>query len=95
MRPSLDLGDSAKILPMTYMTIRATVRQGKVELLDDIALPEDATLLVTVLDDVVLEQYTLGDHLIAGLEDVLLGRTTDVNSEQELADYFDTVLGKA
>lgn len=80
---------------MTYMTIRATVRQGKVELLDDIALPEDATLLVTVLDDVVLEQYTLGDHLIAGLEDVLLGRTTDVNSEQELADYFDTVLGKA
>ena len=80
---------------MTYMTIRATVRQGKVELLDDIALPEDATLLVTVLDDVVLEQYTLGDHLIAGLEDVLLRRTTDVNGEQELADYFDTVLGKA
>ena len=80
---------------MTYMTIRATVRQGKVELLDDITLPEDATLLVTVLDDVVLEQYTLGDHLIAGLEDVLLRRTTDVNGEQELADYFDTVLGKA
>ena len=83
------------MVPMTYMTIRATVRHGKVELLDDITLPEDATLLVTVLDDVVLEQYTLGDHLIAGLEDVLLRRTTDENGEQELADYFDTVLGKA
>lgn len=95
MRPSLDLGDSAKILPMTYMTIRATVRQGKVELLDDIALPEDATLLVTVLDDVVLEQYTLGDHLIASLEDVFTGRTIEVNSEQELEEYLDSVLNKA
>ena len=80
---------------MTYMTIRATVRQGKVELLDDIALPEDATLLVTVLDDVVLEQYTLGDHLIAGLEDVFTGRTIEVNSEQELEEYLDSVLNKA
>ena len=43
------------MVAMTYMTIRATVRQGKVELLDDITLPEDATLLVTVLDDVLLE----------------------------------------
>jgi hypothetical protein len=79
---------------MTYMTIRATVRQGKVELLDDITLPEDATLLVTVLDDVILEQYTLGDHLIAGLEDVLAGRAVEVTSDQELATYFDTVLGQ-
>ena len=80
---------------MTYMTIRATVRQGKVELLDDITLPEDATLLVTVLDDVLLEQYTLGDHLIAGLEDVLAGRTVEVGGDQELADYLNTVLGEA
>jgi hypothetical protein len=80
---------------MTYMTIRATVRQGKVELLDDITLPEDATLLVTVLDDVILEQYTLGDHLIAGLEDVLAGRTVEVTGAQELADYLDAVLGQA
>lgn len=80
---------------MTYMTIRATVRQGKVELLDDITLPEDATLLVTVLDDVVLEQYTLGDHLIAGLEDVLAGRTTEVSDERELTNYLDAVLGQA
>ncbi len=80
---------------MTYMTIRATVRQGKVELLDDITLPEDATLLVTVLDDVILEQYTLGDHLIAGLEDVLAGRTVEVTSDQELANYLNAVLGKA
>jgi hypothetical protein len=80
---------------MTYMTIRATVRQGKVELLDDITLPEDATLLVTVLDDVILEQYTLGDHLITGLEDVFAGRVVEVTGEQELADYLDTILGNA
>ncbi len=83
------------MVAMTYMTIRATVRQGKVELLDDITLPEDATLLVTVLDDVLLEQYTLGDHLIAGLEDVLAGRTVEVGGDQELADYLNTVLGEA
>ena len=61
----------------------------------DITLPEDATLLVTVLDDVLLEQYTLGDHLIAGLEDVLAGRTVEVGGDQELADYLNTVLGEA
>ena len=83
------------MVAMTYMTIRVTVRQGKVELLDDISLPEDATLLVTVLDDVLLEQYTLGDHLIAGLEDVLAGRTVEVGGDQELADYLNTVLGEA
>ena len=83
------------MVAMTYMTIRATVRQGKVELLDDITLPEDATLLVTVLDDVLLEQYTLGDHLIAGLEDVLAGQTVEVGGDQELADYLNTVLGEA
>lgn len=80
---------------MTYMTIRATVRQGKVELLDDITLPEDATLLVTVLDDIVLEQYTLGDHLIAGLEDVLAGRVTAASDERELTNYLDAVFGQA
>ena len=83
------------MVPITYMTIRATVRHGKVELLDDITLPEDATLLVTVLDDVILEQYTLGDHLITGLEDVLSERTLEVTGDQELADYLATVLGKA
>ena len=53
------------------------------------------SLLVTVLDDVILEQYTLGDHLITGLEDVLSERTLEVTGDQELADYLATVLGKA
>ena len=48
-----------------------------------------------VLDDVILEQYTLGDHLITGLEDVLSERTLEVTGDQELADYLATVLGKA
>ena len=50
------------MVPMTYMTIRATVRHGKVELLDDITLPEDATLLATVLDE--LERRDLSNALV-------------------------------
>lgn len=76
---------------MTYLTIRATVRQGKIELIDDIMLPEDATLLVTVLDDSLLEDYSLGDHLIAGYQDIQAGRITEVSDEHELALLLDSV----
>lgn len=79
---------------MTYMTVRATVRQGKIELLDDIYLPEDATLLITLLDD-VLDRYTLGDHLVAGLQDVLIGRGTEVTTEEELRTHLDTIFREA
>lgn len=74
-----------------YPTLRATVRQGRVELLEDITLPEDATLLITVLDDSVLEALSLGDHLIAGLQDVMLGRVTEVNTPEELDHHLDVV----
>lgn len=76
---------------MTYMTVRATVRQGKIELLDEIHLPEDTTLLVTVLDDDLLERLTLGDHLLAGLQDALAGRATQVNTEEELKAHLDAI----
>jgi hypothetical protein len=79
---------------MTYMTIRATVRQGKVELLDEIVLPEDAALLITILDDDVFDHYTLADHLVTGLQDVLAGRTTEITTEEELKAHLDTILAE-
>jgi hypothetical protein len=77
---------------MTYMTIRATVRQGRVELLDEVLLPEDATLLVTILDNDIFDRYNLGDHLIAGLQDILDGRTSEVTTEEELKAHLDAIL---
>ena len=79
---------------MTYMTIRATVRQGKVELLDEIILPEDVTLLVTILDDDIFDRYTLGDHLSAGLQDILAGRITEVTTEAELKAHLDAIIAE-
>ncbi len=80
---------------MTYLTIRATVRDGKVELLDEIALPEDATLLITVLEDLRLEDYSLGDHLTAALRDALAGRVTEVADEGELSAHLDRLFSEA
>jgi hypothetical protein len=79
---------------MTYLTIRATVRQGKVELLDDITLPEEAELLVTVLDDALPEKYSLGEDLTAGLRDILLGRVVEIDDENELSIHLDSIFGK-
>ena len=80
---------------MTYVTVLATVRDGKVELLDEIALPEDATLLITVLEDVRLEDYSLGDHLTAALRDALAGRVTEVANESELSIHLDRLFSEA
>ena len=76
-----------------YSTLKATVRQGKIELLEEATLPENSLLLVVVLDDIDLEGLSLSEHLIAGLQDVQLGRVTEVNTEQELADHLDAIFG--
>ncbi len=78
-----------------YATIKATVRHGKIELLEDVELPEDAVVLITVLDDILLEKFTLGEHLIAGLRDILLNRTTEINTPQELTHYLDTMFDES
>jgi hypothetical protein len=74
-----------------YPTLKATVREGKIQLLEEIILPEHAILLVTVLDDITLEALTLGEHLIAGLQDMLLNRTIAVNTPEELERHLDTI----
>lgn len=75
-----------------YTTIKATVRKGKIELLESVNLPEDATLLVTFLDDVSLENLTLGEHLVSGLQDVLEGRYDEVTTSQELEQHLENIL---
>ncbi|MCC6299602.1 MAG: hypothetical protein IT314_09905 [Anaerolineales bacterium] len=80
---------------MIYPTLRATVHKGKVELLDEVQLPENAQILVTVMDEIALDSLTLGDHLAAGLRDVLLGRVAEANSPEELESHLDAVLKDA
>jgi hypothetical protein len=77
-----------------YATLKATVRQGKIELLDNFTLPENVTLLVTVLEDSLPEQLTLSAHLQRGLNDILHQRTTVVRSERELKNHLDAVFGQ-
>jgi hypothetical protein len=78
---------------MIYPTLRATVRKGKIQLLDEVQLPENALILVTVMDEIAIESLTLGEHLAAGLQDILLGRVAQAQTSQELASHLDEVLG--
>ncbi|HNQ95786.1 MAG: hypothetical protein JNJ96_13235 [Anaerolineales bacterium] len=80
---------------MIYPTLRATVHNGRIELLDDIRLPENAEILVTIMDETPLDSLTLGEHLAAGLQDILLGRVSRVNSNDEMASHLDAVLEDA
>ena len=77
---------------MVYPTLRATVRKGKIQLLDEVKLPENALVLVTVMDESVVDSLTLGEQLAAGLQDILLGRFTEVRSPQELKSHLDKML---
>lgn len=77
---------------MIYPTLRATVHNGRIELLDNIQLPENAQILVTILDETPLESLTLGEHLAAGLQDVLLGRVTQADTPEELISHLNVVL---
>lgn len=77
-----------------YATLKATVRQGKIELLDSFVLPENVTLLVTILDDSLPEQLTLAEHLQRGLNDVLHHHTTVVRSTGELKNHLDSLFSQ-
>jgi len=74
-----------------YQTLKATVRQGKIELLDDVVLPEKATILVTIMEDLSPADLTLGEHLTRGLADVSRGRTTKVSGPRQLKQHLDMV----
>lgn len=78
---------------MIYPTLRATVRKGKIQLIDEAKLPENALILVTVMDEAAVESLTIGERIAAGLQDILFGRTVEVNSLQEMNAHLDNVLG--
>ena len=76
---------------MIYPTVKATVRQGKIKFLDDVTLPENSTLLITILDYDAFDTFTLGEHLAAGLEDVLSGQVIETATTSELAYHLDVI----
>ena len=78
-----------------YTTLKAKVHQGRIELLEPVSLPENTFLLVVVLDDFDPHRLTLGEHLLAGLEDMRLGRVTKVSTPQALADHLDAVFNES
>lgn len=79
---------------MAYAPMRATVRGGNIQLLDNVYLPENTSLLVTVVDDVNGSSLTLGEHLIGGLTDILAGNVTTVSTPQELSQHLDALFNE-
>jgi hypothetical protein len=78
---------------MVYPTLRATVHNGKIQLLDNVKLPEDAVIFVTVMDASLMDSLTTGERLAAGLQDILMGRFTEVNTSEEMSAHLDRVFG--
>ncbi len=76
---------------MIYPTIKAVVHRGKVKLLDDVHLPENAALLITVLEENALNYFSLGEHLTAGLQDILSGQITEIATTDELEHHLDAI----
>ena len=60
---------------MAYPTLRATVHNGQIQLLDHVQLPEDAVVFVTVMDASPWIALS-GRKTAAGLVDILMGRFT-------------------
>ena len=77
-----------------YPTLKARVHKGRIELVEKIALPENAAVLVTVLEEIQPEMLTLGEHLARGLEDMARGRTTKVRTAKELKRHLDSIFGE-
>ncbi len=74
-----------------YQTIKATVRKGRIELLEDISLPENVALLITVLEKDDMEALSIGTHLVGGLQDILSGNVTEVHNEADLSQHLAVV----
>ncbi len=80
---------------MVYPTLRATVHNGQIQLLNNLKLPENAVVFVTVMDESLLESLTPAERLAAGLQDILLGRFTEVSTAQEMSAHLDKVFEEA
>lgn len=76
-----------------YSTVKAVMRQGRVELLEPLLLPDDTTLLVTVLDDLSDDEPSLGEMIIAGLTDIKEGRFRETSATYTVKDHLDYLFG--
>lgn len=77
-----------------YPTLEARIRKGRIELVEKVTLPENAVVLVTVLEEVQPRMFTLGEHLERGLTDVARRRTTKVRTSKELKRHLDTIFSE-
>ncbi len=46
------------------------------------------------ISDTPIENFTLGEHLVAGLQDIILGRVTQVNTQAELTQHLDSIFAE-
>ena len=83
------------MIAIVYPTLKATVQQGKIELIDDVPLPEDALKLVPIMNESAMNTLSLGDRIIAGLQDVLHGRVTEISTQQDLKKHFERIFNEA
>ena len=74
---------------MVYPTLKAIVREGQIQLIDEVDLPENAILLVTVIDEAAIGTLSLGEQIIAGLHDLRLGRVTEIVTSSDLNKHLD------
>ena len=74
-----------------YQTLKATVREGNIELLEEAVLPENALLLITVVEDVQPEALSLGEHILRGLSDIERRRVTKIRTATALKQHLDAL----
>jgi len=54
--------------------------------------PQLFELILQAEADTPLQNFTLGEHLVAGLQDIVAGKTTAVTTQAELKQHLDSVL---
>lgn len=105
-KPSTEATESTHKDVQTYTTVLGTVRDGQIILPQNIDVPENTTVLITILEDKSkqlppadyenyteeeLENMTVGEQIIAGLKDIVAGRTTRVESAEDLERFLDSI----
>ncbi len=76
----------AEIAHFVYF-IRQRVKQPQLfELILQAELPE--------VSDALLQNFTLGEHLVAGLQDIVAGKTTAVTTQAELKQHLNSIFAE-
>jgi hypothetical protein len=46
------------------------------------------------VSDALLQNFTLGEHLVAGLQNIVIGKTTAVTTQAELKQHLDSIFAE-